>query len=71
MTVRTHPNRRDPDQIYNELIQSFGDLEQEAALALAARLILLLANQIDDDETVLQAIALASGKGMRYTQGRE
>jgi hypothetical protein len=51
---------RRPDEVYQALIEAQEGLEPEAAEAFRARLILLLADAVGDDETVLAAIAAAA-----------
>ena len=62
--LRTDPNLADPDGFYEALVTAQEGLSPEAAEQLKARLILLLANHIGDDEALREAIALArSGIG--------
>ncbi|MDQ4060565.1 MAG: DUF2783 domain-containing protein, partial [Pseudomonadota bacterium] len=49
-----------PDAAYHALVDAHRALSDEASAALNARLVLLLANQIGDLETLRQAIALAT-----------
>lgn len=48
-----------PDDIYAALVAAHRDLDPVAAAALDARLILLLADAVDDPERVLQCLAKA------------
>ncbi|WP_119418890.1 DUF2783 domain-containing protein [Desertibaculum subflavum] len=57
--LRTDPNLTDPDGFYEALITAQEGLPAAAADQLKARLILLLANHIGDDETLREAVALA------------
>ncbi|MCA3637597.1 MAG: DUF2783 domain-containing protein [Rhabdaerophilum sp.] len=49
----------DPDRAFRRLIEARRGLSPEAAAALDARLVLLLANHIGDDRVLEQAIAAA------------
>jgi hypothetical protein len=51
---------RRPDEVYQALIEAQAGLGPEAAEAFRARLILLLADAVGDDEAVLAAIAAAT-----------
>jgi hypothetical protein len=53
------PNFEQADAFYAALIDAHRDLDDAASAALNARLVLLLANQIGDQEALCQAIALA------------
>ena len=57
--LRTDANLTDPDGFYEALVTAQEGLSPEAAAQMKARLILLLANHIGDDETLREAIALA------------
>lgn len=57
--LRTDPNLADPDGFYEALVTAQEGLSPETAEQLKARLILLLANHIGDDEALREAIALA------------
>jgi hypothetical protein len=57
--LRTDPHLADPDGFYEALVTAQEGLSPEAAEQLKARLILLLANHIGDDEALREAIALA------------
>ena len=59
MPLNTDPNLSDPDGIYAALIDAHEGLSSEDSAALNARLILILANQIGDAETLKEAIAAA------------
>ena len=58
--LSTTPNLRDPDGVFEALMNAHRDLPPEASRRLDAKLVLLLANHIGDAEIVKQAIALAS-----------
>ncbi|MCR9177999.1 MAG: DUF2783 domain-containing protein [Alphaproteobacteria bacterium] len=53
------PNIVGPDEFYAELLAAHDGLSKAESDALNARLILVLANQIGDRETLSQAIATA------------
>ena len=50
-----------PDDFYEALIAAHQGLEAGASHALNARLVLLLANQVGDQETLLAALRVARG----------
>lgn len=49
----------DPDGFYEALLDAHEGLSPEASIALNARLILLLAHQVGDQQQLLRCIALA------------
>ena len=53
------PNIAGPDDFYAELLAAHEGLSKDESDALNARLILVLANQIGDRETMSRAIATA------------
>ena len=59
MALNTQPNIARPDDFYQALIEAHSGLTEQQSAALNARLILLLANQIGDLETLKEAIAAA------------
>jgi hypothetical protein len=59
MPLNTDPNIARPDEFYQALIDAHAGLTDEQSAALNARLILLLANQVGDLETLRAAIAAA------------
>ncbi|AWM06236.1 DUF2783 domain-containing protein [Bradyrhizobium symbiodeficiens] len=63
MTLNLSPNIRDPDDFYAELINSQRDLDEDQALRMNARLILLLANHIGDRRVLTEAIGCARTGG--------
>ena len=63
MTLNLSPNITDPDDFYAELIDSQRDLDEEQALRMNARLILLLANHIGDRRVLTEAIGCARADG--------
>lgn len=62
-TLKIDPNIPDPDGFYQDLIEAVQGLDRDAALAFAARLSLLLANQVGD-RAVLGAAIAAARKGL-------
>jgi Protein of unknown function (DUF2783) len=59
MALNTEPNIARPDDFYQVLIDAHAGLTEAQSAALNARLILLLANQVGDLETLRAAIAAA------------
>ena len=59
MTLNTEPNIARPDEFYQALIDAHAGLTEAQSAALNARLILLLANQVGDLDTLRAAIAAA------------
>lgn len=59
MALNTEPNIARPDDFYQALIDAHAGLSERESAALNARLILLLANQVGDVETLKAAIAAA------------
>jgi hypothetical protein len=59
MTLNTQPNLAQPDDFYQALIDAHAGLSDTQSAALNARLILLLANQVGDLETLKEAINAA------------
>jgi hypothetical protein len=59
MALNTQPNIARPDDFYQALIEAHAGLSEAQSAALNARLILLLANQVGDLETLKEAIAAA------------
>ena len=57
--LSTEPRLADADALYVELVDLFRDLDDESARLVAAKLILLLANQVGDSAVVRAAIAEA------------
>jgi len=63
MALNTQPNIARPDDFYQALIEAHAGLSETQSAALNARLILLLANQVGDLETLKEAIAAAQAAG--------
>ena len=63
MMLNLAPNIADPDDFYAELVNSQRNLDEEQALRMNARLILLLANHIGDWTVLTEAIARARAAG--------
>ena len=59
MALNTEPNITQPDDFYQALIDAHTGLTAAQSAALNARLILLLANQVGDPDTLRAAIAAA------------
>ncbi|GBD45098.1 hypothetical protein HRbin40_02600 [bacterium HR40] len=59
---------RDPDEIYSRLMEATRDLDPEATLRFCARLVLLLAQEIGDDERIGRAIRLARDSDSRRAE---
>jgi hypothetical protein len=59
MALNTEPNIARPDDFYQALIDAHAGLTDVQSAALNARLILLLANQVGDLDTLRAAIAAA------------
>jgi Protein of unknown function (DUF2783) len=59
MNLILTPNISDPDDFYAELIGGQRHLDEEEALRMNARLVLLLANHIGDRGVLSEAIRLA------------
>jgi hypothetical protein len=59
MPLNTEPNIAQPDDFYQALIDAHAGLTDAQSAALNARLILLLANQVGDFDTLRAAIAAA------------
>ena len=56
-------NLGNPDEIYQALIDLHDGLTEEQSRAVNAKLILLLANHIGDEEVIRQAIEIARQSG--------
>ena len=61
MILNTEPNLPSPDDFYDELIALHRGLSEEQSALVNARLILLLANHIGDQEVLRAAMAAARG----------
>lgn len=59
VTLNTEPNIARPDDFYQALIDAHAGLTEVQSAALNARLVLLLANQVGDLDTLRAAIAAA------------
>ncbi|WP_087723760.1 DUF2783 domain-containing protein [Pandoraea sp. PE-S2T-3] len=59
MALDTKPRLTRPDDFYEALIDMHRDFDDAQSQAANAQLILLLANQIGDHETLLSAMQLA------------
>jgi hypothetical protein len=59
--LKTGPGTADPDALYQMLVDAHRDLDEAASAKVNAKLVLLLANHIDDPDIVAEAIAAARG----------
>ena len=59
MSLNIEPNIDRPDDFYQALIDAYAGLSEAQSAALNARLILVLANQVGDYETLRAAIGAA------------
>ncbi len=53
------PNLPNPDEFYEELLKCHEGLSEEASHALNAKLVLILANHIGDQDIIAQAMTIA------------
>ena len=58
-SLRRELNLSHPDDVYNLLVDAHKGLTREQSEALNARLILLLANHLGDEDVLRQAVATA------------
>jgi hypothetical protein len=56
MALNTQPNLERPDDFYEALIDMHRDLDEAQSQSANAQLILLLANQIGDHATLIEAM---------------
>ncbi len=63
--MNSSPNIPDPDGFYEALINAHEGLSESDSAGLNARLVLLLANQIGDQNVLLDSIAAARENLMR------
>jgi hypothetical protein len=63
MALNTQPNIDQPDDFYQALIEAHAGLSEQQSAELNARLILLLANQVGDLDTLRAALAAARDAG--------
>lgn len=59
MTLNLEPNLSDPDGFYEDLLKAHEGLSDKESVELNARLVLVLANQIGDPDTLAAAIEAA------------
>lgn len=57
--LTTTTNLTNPDAVYTAIIDAHRDLTDEQSAAFNARMVLLLANHIGDDDIVLEALNAA------------
>ena len=58
-TLNTDPGISDPDELYASLIEAHQGLSHEESAVLNAKLVLILANHVDDVGVLRQAIRAA------------
>ena len=58
--MKTDPTLKSPDDFYERLLDAHRGLNADESAQLNARLILLLANQIGDDQVLAECIAAAA-----------
>jgi hypothetical protein len=61
--MRNDPNIPDPDGFYAALVAAHEGLTDAESAAINARLIFLLANQIGDQQVLLECVAAAAARG--------
>ena len=61
MPLNTAANLVDPDGFYEELIEAQRGMDDESAIQMNCKLLILLANHIGDRAVLSEAIALACG----------
>ncbi len=62
MKLQLKPNISDPDRFYEALIDAQRGVSEERVQLMNAKLILILANHIGDQDVLNEAIATAGGK---------
>ena len=65
MNLKHDPNIADADGLYAAIIEAHSGLSPDDSMALNARLVLLLANQVGDPQVLLACIAEAREQGRR------
>lgn len=60
MHLNLEPNLPNPDNFYEALINTQRDLSEEQVQTITAKLILLLANHIGDNEVLDEALKIAA-----------
>ncbi|EHL23347.1 hypothetical protein KYG_08855 [Acidovorax sp. NO-1] len=63
----THPHLQASDDFYEALLTAHEGLSTEESHAMNARLVLLLANHIGDQDTLTEALSLARGRAQGRT----
>jgi len=58
--MKTEPTLKSPDDFYERLLDAHRGLSADDSAKLNARLILLLANQIGDDQVLAECITAAA-----------
>ena len=59
-TLRRELGLADGDAVYQALIDAISDLEDQAAMRVMAKMVLLLANHVGDETLIREAIAAAT-----------
>lgn len=59
-TLRRELGLADADAVYQALIDAISDLEDQAAMRVMAKMVLLLANHVGDETVIREAIATAT-----------
>jgi hypothetical protein len=59
-TLRRELGLADADAVYQALIDAISDLEDQAAMRVMAKMVLLLANHVGDETVIREAIAAAT-----------
>ena len=59
-TLRRELGLADGDAVYQALIDAISDLEDQAAMRVMAKMVLLLANHVGDETIIREAIAAAT-----------
>jgi hypothetical protein len=58
--MKTEPTLKSPDDFYERLLEAHQGLSADQSAQLNARLILLLANQVGDDQVLADCITAAA-----------
>lgn len=59
--LETSPNLDNADVVYNRILAAHQGLDMAESAAFNARLVLVLANHIGDEDVIAQALELARG----------
>ena len=66
--LKLESNFTDPDKFYAALAEVHRDRDEEASRRINARLVLILANQIGDQEMLREALQIAVDSGSKDTR---